>query len=158
MTGSNISVTGNTHVTTALGFNYVTVGAPTLTGTGGAKTIDTASTMVITGAPVAAGDVTITLPMTFWVQGGRSRFDGHFTGAGSGSNLGFFGSNGVAQQTSGANLTNNVTSGGTNDQIDNYTDLVIYANDAAAIRNDIYQLARKLKQINDGLRAYNMFT
>jgi len=31
-------------------------------------------------------------------------------------------------------------------------DLTVYANDAAAIRNDIYQLARKLKQVNDALR------
>jgi hypothetical protein len=74
--------------------------------------------------------------------------------------LGFFtaANAGVTQQTSGANLTNNVTSGGTNDTIANFTDLTIYANDAATIRNDIYQLARKMKQINDGLRAYGLFT
>lgn len=64
----------------------------------------------------------------------------------------------VAQQVSGANLTNNVTAGGTDDTIANYTDLVVYANDAAAIRNDIYQLARKLKQVNDALRAYGLLT
>lgn len=38
----------------------------------------------------------------------------------------------------------------------NYTDLTIYANDAAAIRNDIYQLARKLKLIDDLLRRYGL--
>lgn len=64
----------------------------------------------------------------------------------------------VVQQTSGANLTNNVASGGTDNQIDNYTDLTTYATDAAAIRNNIYQLARKLKQINDGLRLFGFFT
>ena len=74
-------------------------------------------------------------------------------------NIGFFTvTTAVAQQTSGANLTNNVTSGGVDNTIANYTDLVIYANDAAAIRNDIYQLARKLKQVNDGLRAYGLLT
>lgn len=64
----------------------------------------------------------------------------------------------AAQQTSGANVTNNVTSGGTDDTIANYTDLTVYANDAAAIRNDIYQLARKVKQINDGLRLIGWFS
>lgn len=64
----------------------------------------------------------------------------------------------AAQQTSGANVTNSVTSGGTDDTIANYTDLTIYANDSAAIRNDIYQLARKVKQINDGLRTLGWFT
>lgn len=72
--------------------------------------------------------------------------------------LGFLGTAAVAKQTSGANLTNNVTSGGTSDQIDNWTDLTTYATDAAAIRNAVYQLARKLKQINDGLRTYGLFT
>ena len=74
------------------------------------------------------------------------------------STIGFFGGSAVVKQTSGANLTNNVTAGGTDDTIANYTDLVTYANDAAAIRNDVYQLARKLKQINDGLRTYGLFT
>lgn len=72
--------------------------------------------------------------------------------------VGFYGMGNTTQRTSGANLTNNVTVGGVNDTIANFTDLTIYANDAAAIRNDIYQLARKLKQINDGLRVYGLFT
>lgn len=76
----------------------------------------------------------------------------------SGSKQSFFGATAVVKQTSGANLTNNVTSGGTTDQIDDFTSLTVYATDAAAIRNDIYQLAKKLKQINDGLRAYGLFT
>ncbi len=64
----------------------------------------------------------------------------------------------AVQQASGANLTNSVTSGGTDDTIANYTDLTIYANDSAAIRNDIYQLARKVKQINDALRLFGWLT
>lgn len=74
------------------------------------------------------------------------------------TDVGFFGTAPAAQQVSGANLTNNVTSGGTDNVIANYTDLTIYANDAAAIRNDIYQLARKLKQVNDALRVYGLLT
>ena len=57
-----------------------------------------------------------------------------------------------------AALTNNVTSGGTNDKIDDWSDLTTYANDAAAIRNAVYQLARKLKQVVDGLRTAGLFT
>lgn len=75
-----------------------------------------------------------------------------------GSNVGFFNVAPAARQASGANLTNNVTAGGTSDTIANYTDLVTYANDAAAIRNDIYQLTRKLKQVNDALRIYGLLT
>lgn len=72
--------------------------------------------------------------------------------------LGFFGTGATAKQVSGANLTNNVTVGGTDDTITNWTSLATYSTDAAAIRNAVYQLSRKLKQINDGLRAYGLFT
>lgn len=74
------------------------------------------------------------------------------------SSIGFFGANVQTQQVSGANLTNNVTVGGTNDTIADFADLSTYSNDAATIRNDIYQLARKLKQVNDGLRTYGILT
>lgn len=79
-------------------------------------------------------------------------------GSGSAAQWAMFGGTPVGRQTSGADLTNNVASGGTNDQIDNWTNLTTYATDAAAIRNAIYQLARKVKQLNDGLRLYNLFT
>lgn len=72
--------------------------------------------------------------------------------------LGFYNATPVVRQTDGAALTNSVTSGGTTDTIANYTDLVIYANDAAAIRNDIYQLARKVKIVGDALRAYGLLS
>jgi hypothetical protein len=72
--------------------------------------------------------------------------------------VGFFTTTPAAQQVSAANLTNNVATGGTDDTIANYTDLTIYANDSAAIRNNIYQLARKLKQVNDALRLYGLLT
>ncbi len=66
--------------------------------------------------------------------------------------------NNVAQQASGANLTNSVTIGGTDDTIADFGDLSVYATDAAAIRNNIYQLARKLKQVNDALRLYGLLS
>lgn len=75
-----------------------------------------------------------------------------------GKTVGFFNATPVAQQTDGAALTNNVTSGGTTDTIENYTSLTLYATDAAAIRNNIYQLARKVKIIDDALRAYGLLT
>ncbi len=40
----------------------------------------------------------------------------------------------------------------------NFTDLTTYSNSAAAIRNDIYQLARKVKIIGDALRTYGLLS
>lgn len=77
---------------------------------------------------------------------------------GSAAAIGFLGATAVARQISGANLTNAVTSGGTDDTISNYTDLIVYANDAAAIRNNVYQLSRKVKQVNDAMRLYGLLT
>lgn len=84
-----------------------------------------------------------------WIRGEAS---------GSAAMIGFLGAAAVVRQASGADLTNNVTSGGTNDTIANYTSLSTYSTDAAAIRNNIYQLARKLKQVNDALRLYGLLT
>lgn len=72
--------------------------------------------------------------------------------------IGFFNAAPVAQQVSGADLTNSVASGGTDDTIANFADLTTYSNDAATIRDNIYQLARKLKQVNDALRDYGLLT
>jgi len=59
-----------------------------------------------------------------------------------GQSIGFLGRR-VVQQTSGANLTNSVTAGGVKRHDRELHGSTVYANDAAAIRNDIYQLARK---------------
>lgn len=76
-----------------------------------------------------------------------------------GDQLGFFQqTTAQSRQTSGANLTNNVTSGGVDDTIANFTDLLTYSNSAGTIRNNIYQLARKVKQINDALRLYGLLS
>lgn len=122
---------------------------PTLAATNATVTTTRAATVYIADAPAAGTNQTLTNKYALWIDAGAARFDG---------NMGFFATEPVAQQTSGANLTNNVTSGGTDDTITNWTDLTVYATDAAAIRNAVYQLSRKLKQINDGLRSYGLFT
>lgn len=75
-----------------------------------------------------------------------------------GVNIGFFGGALSAQIAHGSDFTNNVTSGGVNDQVDDFTDLSTYSNDAATIRNDIYQLARSVKVIQDALRDYGLLS
>ena len=62
-----------------------------------------------------------------------------------------------SQATGGENLTNNVTAGGTDGTIADFA-AVLYATDAGTIRNDIYQLARALKQDHDQLRAMGILT
>lgn len=69
--------------------------------------------------------------------------------------IGFFDSGPTVQQGVD-NVTNNVTAGGTNGTIANFTDLTIFANSAAAIRNNQYQMARSIKQIEDALHAYGL--
>ena len=73
-------------------------------------------------------------------------------------NISFFGATKVPKQTRGATFTNNITVGGTTDSPANWTDLTIYANDAAAIRNAIYQLARVVNQYDVAFRAYGLLT
>lgn len=69
--------------------------------------------------------------------------------------LGFYGSVGATRVTQGA-ITNSVTAGGTTGTIDNFTDLTVYANDAAAIRNDIFQLSLALANVVGALRSYGL--
>ena len=88
--------------------------------------------------------------------GGEIEIDGAFNH--DGSTFGAFNTTPVTQPVSAADLTNNVTTGGTSDQVDDWTDLSTYATDAAAIRNAIYQLTRKLKQVNDGLRDLGLLS
>jgi len=137
--------------------------APTFTSDTGSQTIVNATTVYISAAPaVSGGNVVITNPRALWVDAGDVLFDDGLSVGGAfehaGSTFGVLGTTAVAQQTSGADLTNNVTSGGTTDQVDNWTDLSTYATDAAAIRNAIYQLSRKLKQVNDAARLFGFLT
>ncbi|MBZ5529727.1 MAG: hypothetical protein LAN71_17760 [Acidobacteriia bacterium] len=75
-----------------------------------------------------------------------------------GNKIGFFTVTPVVRQTQGATLTNNVTAGGSANTLANYTSLTIYSTDAAAIRNDIYQLGQTLKTVVDALRLYGLLT
>lgn len=100
------------------------------------------------------GDVTITMADAANIITGTTT--GSKIGTASNQKIGFWNASPVIQQSVAA-LTNNVTAGGSNDVIADYSDLTIYANDAAAIRNDIYQLARKLKETVDALRLYGIF-
>lgn len=78
-------------------------------------------------------------------------------GTGATQKIGFWGATPVVQPTgAGADLTNNVTVGGTSNTIADYTDLTTYATDAAAIRNNIHQLARSLKFLQDSLRLMGL--
>lgn len=72
--------------------------------------------------------------------------------------IGFFGTTPAIQQTQGATLTNNVTSGGSANTIANFTSLTTYSTDAATIRNDIYQLSQTLKIVVDALRTYGLLS
>lgn len=67
--------------------------------------------------------------------------------------IGLWNATPVVQQVGGVTLTNNVTAGGTTNQLDDFTSLTVYATDAAAIRNNIYQLGRKVKLLTDALRT-----
>ncbi len=78
--------------------------------------------------------------------------------SGSAAMIGFLGAAAVTSQTGGQNLTNNVTSGGVDGTIADFADLTVFANSAAAIRNDIYQLARALKQDHDAMRLFGFLT
>lgn len=110
-------------------------------------------------APVASGSITYVAGISgtgthsFLVNGSTARMTLNNTG------IGVFGVTAVARQTGPVlNVTNSVTAGGTDGTIADYTDLTTYATDAAAIRNNIYQLARLVKFCSDGLRAYGWLT
>jgi hypothetical protein len=95
----------------------------------------------------------------------------------SGTKYGFFSTTPATQQTSGANLTNNVTAGGANDVIADFSASVAQASAGvdtvdittvpkksdvearlASIRDDVYQLARTVKQDHDAMRLYGLLT
>lgn len=103
-----------------------------------------------TPRPVAATTLTSTGVTTLASGAGVAARLGNTTGT-----VGFFGSAGATRVTQAA-LTNSVTAGGTTGTIANYTDLTVYANDAAAIRNDIYQLSLALANVVAAMRSYGL--
>lgn len=70
--------------------------------------------------------------------------------------VGFFNATAVTQRTVNTLLVNNVTSGGTVSTIANYTDLSVYGNDAAAIRNNFFRLTEKVLKLEQALRDYGI--
>lgn len=77
--GSRVNFLGATNITTATGFNYLSVDQPALIATAGPFTITNAATVYIANAPTGAGGpfiTTITNPYALWVDSGNSRFDG----------------------------------------------------------------------------------
>lgn len=76
-------------------------------------------------------------------------------GTATSQKMGWYNATPVIQQTQGA-IVNSVTAGGSTGTIANYTDLSVYANDATAIRNDIYQLALGLQGCIAALRTYGL--
>lgn len=114
---------------------------------------------VVIKSPVASGSITYVAGISgtgthsFLVNTSTARLTLNNTG------VGFFGVTAVAKQTGPVlNITNSVTSGGTDGTIADFSDLTVFANSAAAIRNDIYQLARTAKFCSDALRAYGLLT
>ncbi len=75
VTGATTTVTGTTHITTAKGFNKFSIYQPTITD-GSAVTIDSAASLYIDNAPLAAGSVTITNPYALWVGAGATKLGG----------------------------------------------------------------------------------
>ena len=103
-----------------------------------------------TPRPVAATALTSTGITTLASDAGVAFKAGNTTGT-----VGFFGATGATRVTQAA-LTNSVTAGGTTGTIANYTDLSVYANDAAAIRNDIYQISLALANVVTAMRSYGL--
>ena len=125
------------------------------TGSGTAFTVNTTTGYCVT--PTIYGGTASGATLTF---GGSllNNPTAKVTICGSAEKLAFFGAAGAVKGTSGEDLTNNVTASGTTGTVANFTDLTTYANDATIIRADIYQLSRKLKQVNDALRSYGILT
>ena len=116
----------------------------------GLYTTGGASPLNLNGGALTAGALTATGASTIGSGAGVDTAIGNATGK-----VGFFGSAGFTVVTQGA-ITNNVASGGTGGTIDNFTDLTVYANDAATIRNDIYQLSLALANVVGALRSYGL--
>jgi hypothetical protein len=116
----------------------------------GLYTTGGASPLNLNGGALTAGALTATGASTIGSGAGVATAVGNATGT-----LGFFGSAGATKVSQGA-ITNSVTAGGSTGTIANYTDLTVYANDAAAIRNDIYQLSLALANVVGALRSYGL--
>jgi len=160
----------STTLTSTLNTSLATAATATAVAIGNAANSGALTVQIANGANAANATVSVLSgnatagTQTFNLLGGtRAGVANIGTGAavhavnicGSTATLGFFGQTAAVKQSQGA-LTNNVTAGGVTGTIANYTDLTVYANDAAAIRNDIYQLALALSGVITGLRNYGL--
>jgi fibronectin-binding autotransporter adhesin len=71
---ATVTITGNTNITTAGGFNLMVIRQPTYT-SASAVTVTSAATLAIAGAPTTSGSTTITNKYAFWVQAGDVRLE-----------------------------------------------------------------------------------
>lgn len=135
--GMNINVGTVAFATTAQTGDYVTeiVQAATLTNPS-SGTVPNASTIKITGAPIASTNVTITTPRALWVAAGIAYFDG---GATVGGSLNLTGSSPAIAKynnitTAGAGVAFIVASAVANNVATTQTNMINYTPPAAAGR------------------------
>jgi hypothetical protein len=103
-----------------------------------------------TPRPVASTTLTSTGATTLASGAGVAAKLGNSTGT-----LGFFGATGATRVTQAA-VTNSVTTGGTTNTLSDYSDLSVYATDAAAIHGNFYQIGQILNNVVGALRSYGM--
>lgn len=113
--------------------------------TNAAAAVNAGSTSVNGSKVTGALDTSVTI--------GGNKITGNFT-LGAGQSIGFFNAAAAAQQAVSA-FTNNLASGGTNNQTASYS-IVDYATDATAIQQNAYQTARTLNLVVAALRTYGI--
>lgn len=150
---------------------------PTLTFVG-ASTVTDAATVGIAGAPVQGTNATLTNTHGLLIQAGAVSTAGSAYGltvnapTGASANyaaqfigavfingsIGFFAHAVATQQTSTETLVNSVTSGGTTGTVDNVVAAGVDTTAASLVttRNAMYQLARKVLQIQTALVNYGL--
>ena len=144
-------------------YNSINVGANQITNVGPGTTLsDAPNVSQLLASVVAALATAVTLTGAQVVAGAKTwsddaAFSADVTVTGDTRLNGDFGMHvaPVAQQTVDA-ITNAVTPGGVNGTIADYSSLTVYATDAAAIRDNIYQLARSISQLTTALRAFGL--
>lgn len=112
----------------------------------GAGTGTGATVPLILMAPIQVASGTGAQTQTEWARG---------QAVGTAIGASFFGVAAVVRQTVGANV-NNIAASGTTGQFDDFTNLSVYATDAAAIHASIYQLARSVTQLTTAVRNYGL--
>ncbi len=156
--GGNLVIAANFTTSGSFGMTLTATGVTSVTLPTAGTLATLAGTETFTGKTLTSPTLGSTITLSDAANFTAGTTTGTKIGTAVTEKLGFYNAAPVVQQTDGAALTNNVTAGGTTDTIANFTDLTIYTNDAATIRNDIYQLARKLKIVDDALRTYGLLS